>query len=314
MNKTIGVIWLGKMGSNMVLHMLEQGINVVAYNRTVGVVGDLLQKITSARTDSIIGRIQGTTTMAEFMNKLPSPRIVCIMVTAGSAVDEVLSQLQSSGLQAGDIIVDAGNCFYKDTVRRAKALETQRISFIDCGTSGGLEGARHGACLMLGGSKDTVMNLSWLWDALAVAHGWSYFGNSGAGHFVKMVHNGVEYGMNQALAEGFAILEKSPYQLDLAQVADNWNHGSVVRSWLVELLARAFARDGRLSQYTGKVGGGETGNWTIQTAKELGVPAEILEKSVVARTESRTNPSFAGKVVSALRFEYGGHTEPKDEQ
>ncbi len=314
MNKTIGCIGLGKMGSNMVLHLLEQGVNVVVYNRTVGVVGDLLQKVASGRSDTVIGQIHGTTTMAEFVAALPSPRIVFVMVTAGTAVDEVISQLMAAGLKAGDIVIDAGNCFYKDTIRRAMELSAQRITLIDCGTSGGLEGSRHGACLMLGGPADTVQQLSWLWDAVAVSQGWSYFGDHGAGHFVKMIHNGVEYGMNQAIAEGFAVLEKSPYQLDLAKIAENWNHGSVVRSWLMELLSRALKHDGKLSQYVGRVGGGETGKWTIETAKELGVPVEILTKSVVARTESLTKPSFAGKVVSALRYEYGGHPEPKDEK
>jgi 6-phosphogluconate dehydrogenase len=199
--------------------------------------------------------------------------------------------------------------FYKDSVRRAEQLHAQGIHFIDCGTSGGMEGARNGACLMLGGETEHIESLSWVWNAAATNKGWAYFGPAGAGHFVKMVHNGVEYGMNQAIGEGFEILAKSPYNFNLHAIAENWTHGSVVRGWLMELLSRAFSKDNLLKEYTGKVGGGETGAWTVTAGQELNVSTPVLQDALEARKNSQTQPTFAGKVVSALRFEYGGHKE-----
>ena len=269
----------------MVLRLQELGIDVVTYNRTA----------TAQATAS---------TFEELVVKLTSPRVIFLMVSA-SAVDEVIGKLS---LTSGDILIDGGNCFYKDAIRRANDLKTKSVHFIDCGTSGGLKGARFGACLMLGGDKDIVASLDWLWRSLGT---WTYFGPSGAGHFVKMVHNGVEYGMNQALGEGFEILSKGPYELDFAKVARSWSRGSVVRGWLVELLAKAFDSDPKLDQFTGSVGGGETGIWTLKAAKEFGVDAEVIEEAVEAREKSQKNPTFAGKVVSALRDGYGGHKEPK---
>ncbi len=321
---TIGFVGLGKMGKNMVLHLKEQRIEVVAYNRTP--------------TD--LSTVQN---VADLVKNLQPPRVIWLMVDA-AAVDEVLDGLISSGLQKDDIVIDGGNSFYKDTIRRSDKLSKSGIHYIDCGTSGGVEGSRHGACLMIGGEEEVVKNLTWLWNALAAevapsviarseatrqsleiaspyersrndksmlpAHpAWAYLGPSGVGHFVKMVHNGVEYGMDQALGEGFAMLANSPYKLDLAAVADVWNHGSVVRGWLVELLARALAQDGRLEKFTGRVGGGETGRWALDSAKELGVEAEVLEEAIEAREKSQEKPTFATKVVSALRKGYGGHEE-----
>lgn len=286
MSHQLGFIGLGRMGKNMVLRMREQGIDVVAYNRT---------PTPEASVSSI----------DELVQKLVTPRVIFLMVPNGSPVDEVIGKLK---LSPGDMIIDGGNCYYKDTIRRAKELETKGIHYIDCGTSGGLEGARHGACLMLGGEEDIAQDLTWLWDALGT---WNYFGTAGAGHFVKMVHNGVEYGMNQAIGEGFEILSKGPYVLDYAKVAHNWSHGSVVRGWLMELLAKAFDADGKLDTFEGKVGGGQTGGWTVEAAKEFGVDATVLEDALKAREKSQTKPSFSGKVVSALRAGYGGHKEPK---
>jgi len=280
------------MGKNMVLHLLEQGIDVVAYNRT-------------AQDQSSV------TNIADLVKSLSSPRVIWLMVAAGAPVDEVIDGLIASGIQKDDIVIDGGNSFYKDSVRRYDKLSKSGIHYIDCGTSGGLEGGRTGACLMLGGDQPVVEGLSWLWDALAVKDGWAYFGSSGAGHFVKMVHNAVEYGIDQALGEGFAMLEKSPYHLDLTKVANTWNHGSVVRGWLVELLARALTRDPHLDTFTGKVGGGETGPWARAAAKELGVEATVLEIALEARKKSLTTPTFSTKAVSALRKEYGGHEEVK---
>ncbi len=298
----IGFVGLGRMGKNMVLRLGEQGIGVVAYNRTTD------KTLALAKEAS---HVTAAATPKELLSHLSTARIVWMMVPNGLPIDEVIAALIEGGLSAGDYLIDGGNTYYKDSVRRHKELLAQGIHYIDCGTSGGLEGARSGACLMLGGAKEDIDALSWLWDALATKDGWGYFGPGGAGHFVKMVHNGVEYGMNQAIGEGFEILSKGPYDLDFAKVAHTWSHGSVVRSWLVELLAKAFDADPKLSGYTGKVGGGETGKWTLEAAHEFGVEAEAIEESVEAREKSMNKPTFAGKVVSALRAGYGGHPEPK---
>lgn len=231
------------------------------------------------------------------------------MVSAGAAVDEVLDQLIASGLQKGDIVIDGGNSFYKDSVRRYDKLSKSGIHYVDCGTSGGLDGARVGACLMLGGDESVIGSFRWLWDALAAKDGWLQVGSSGAGHFVKMIHNAVEYGMDQAIGEGFALLSKGPYNLDLRSVAKNWNNGSIIRGYLLELLAQALSEDPHLDTFTGKVGGGETGTWAVATAKELGIEVAVLEKALEARKKSKEAPTFATKVVSALRREYGGHEE-----
>lgn len=319
MNHQIGFVGLGKMGHNMVLHLVEQGVGVVAFNRTREKTDDLVKAQP---------QVKPAYSIKELLQQLSAPRIVWLMVPAspktsssprveagrggtnGSPVDEMLQQLISSGLEKGDIVIDGGNCFYKDTVRRSKDLAAKGFHYVDCGTSGGLTGARNGACLMIGGEDSVVKNLEWLWTAAAVKDGFAHFGPSGAGHFVKMVHNGVEYGMNQAIGEGFDILAHGPYHLDFARVAHNWTHGSVVRSWLVELLAKAFDADPKLNGFSGKVGGGETGKWTTEAAKEFRVETPVIEDSLKAREKSIGKPTFAGKVVSALRAGYGGHAEP----
>lgn len=312
MSQSLGCIGLGRMGRNVVLHLLEQGIDVVAYNRTRSVVDAFAAQYDQFKLlNPKGGLLTPAFEVKDIIAHLPSPRVIFLMVPNGPPVDEMVAQLISAGLQSGDTVIDGGNTYYKDTIRRSSELKTKGVHYIDCGTSGGLEGARHGACLMLGGDEVVVKNLNWLWQSLAEPNGYQYFGLSGAGHFVKMVHNGVEYGMNQALGEGFEILSKGPYPMDFAKVAHTWSHGSVVRGWLVELLARAFDSDPKLESYSGKVGGGETGKWMLDIAKELGVEVEVLEEAVEAREKSQTNPTFAGKVVSALRAGYGGHKEPK---
>lgn len=197
MSHQIGFVGLGRMGKNMVLHLLEQGIDVVAYNRTKEKTDDLKKENPTVQT---------AYTVAELIGKLNTPRIIWLMVPNGQPVDDMLGQLISFGIQKGDIVIDGGNTYYKDTVRRGKELSDKGITYLDCGTSGGLSGARNGACLMVGGEKEAITSLDWLWKAAAVDGGYAHFGPSGAGHFVKMVHNGVEYGMNQAIGEGFDIL------------------------------------------------------------------------------------------------------------
>lgn len=384
MKQQIGFIGLGKMGQNMVLNMLQQGVDVSVYNRTTKVTDEFVQEVTKQKKvwksndDSFqFGTLTTAKTVKEFIQLLPSPSIIILMVKAGQPVDDVLSELLAHGIKAGDIVIDSGNSFYEDSLRRNKELAEKNISYIDCGTSGGLEGARYGACLMIGGDKAQVESLQWLWNIISgklacdcedphgcsndeecccgdgctqcsyqgekkeaectcgghcsVGHdtaskceeccdddmtlgGWTYFGPSGAGHFVKMVHNGVEYGIDQAIGEGFQLLAEGPYSLDLAAVADNWTRGSVVRGWLIELLARALAKDGTLKQYNGKAGGGETGRWTIKTAQKHTVPQTILDAALKAREQSQIKPTFATKVVSALRYEYGGHKEESEKK
>jgi 6-phosphogluconate dehydrogenase len=296
----IGFIGLGKMGKLMVAHLRAQGIYVVAYNRTP----------TPEATVS---------SLKDLVQKLVKPRVIFLMVAA-SGVDDVISQL---ALESGDMLIDGGNTQYKDTVHRAETFAAKNIHYIDCGTSGGLEGAKNGACLMLGGEEEVVKNLSWLWDAIAAKDGpastrdestrggWKYFGPSGAGHFVKMVHNGIEYGMDQALGEGIEILAKGPYHIDLPAVVTTWQKGSIIRGYLVELLGQALEADPTLAGFTGKVGGGETGGWTLAAAREFGVAAPILENSLAARQKSLAQPTTSSKVVSALRRGYGGHDEAK---
>jgi 6-phosphogluconate dehydrogenase len=278
------------MGSAITEHLIGQQITVVAYNRT--------PKETTFPTEK---------TIPELLTKLPAPRIIFLMVVP-QAVDEVIAQLS---LSEGDILIDGANSFYKDSLRRAEELKTKGILFIDCGTSGGIEGARNGSCLMLGGDEQTVMKLTWLWDALAVKDGWAYIGPSGAGHFVKMVHNGIEYGEVQALGEGIEIIAKSPYHVDLAKTVALWNHGSIIRGYLVELLSRILEKDPELTGVIGKIGDLGTGGWALAAAREFGVEAPVLEQSLAARQKSQTVHTISSKVVSALRKEYGGHEEAK---
>lgn len=360
MKNHIGFVGLGKMGQNMVLNLIQHGIDVSIYNRTSQVTDVFLDEIKKAKQqvpylreeDMLMGTLTPSKSLQELIKSLPTPKIVILMVKAGKSVDEVIAELLQGGMQTGDIIIDGGNSFFEDSKRRHDELAKKGIIYIDCGTSGGLEGARFGACLMLGGEKQHVESLSWLWDVLSGKqqehdctcgghddHGdhscacgegecgncgaykhdqshqddafgaWTYFGESGAGHFVKMVHNGVEYGMNQAIGEGFHLLAEGPYQLNLKDVAANWSRGSVVRGWLIELLERALTTDSKLDRYKGIAGGGQTGQWVIDTSKKHKIPQSILEQSVKARIQSKEKPTFATKVVSALRFEYGGHKE-----
>lgn len=306
---SIGFVGLGKMGQNMVIHLVEQGVDVVGFNRTEIVTKSFTQEISQFHAS---GKFSAVYDIASLVETLSPSRIIWLMVDAGLAVDGVTRELLEAGVTTGDIMIDGGNSFYKDSIRRWEALTKKGISFIDCGTSGGLEGARHGACLMLGGDAEPIERLTWVWNALSAApagSAWKHVGPSGAGHFVKMVHNGIEYGVNQALGEGCEILVKGPYKLDIAGIAHLWNHGSIIRGYFLELLARALEKDPMLSSFAGVIGGGQTGRWALETAKELGVRADVLEEAMQARRRSQANPSFAAKVVSALRQEYGGHKE-----
>jgi 6-phosphogluconate dehydrogenase len=243
-------------------------------------------------------------------SKLASPRVVWIMVPAGRPVDGVLSEL-ASALSKGDIVIDGGNSHYRDSMRRAKELSASGVHYLDVGTSGGLSGAESGACITVGGEREVFESVEQLFADLSTKDGYGYMGSSGAGHFVKMVHNGIEYALLQAYGEGFELIEKSEFKPDLAEVARVWNNGSVIRSWLTELAERAFRKDKNLSTLSGVVGGGETGRWACEEALRLEVPAPLMTLSLLARYRSKQEDSFAGKVVAALRREFGGHEVKK---
>ncbi|MBI4210012.1 MAG: decarboxylating 6-phosphogluconate dehydrogenase [Candidatus Diapherotrites archaeon] len=295
----IGFIGLGKMGSRMAERLLGQGFEVVLYARRPDSMTALAGK----------GAVP-TGSYREFCERLPAPKMIFLMVTHGKPVDEVINGL-GPFLAAGDIIVDCGNSFYKDSIRRAKSLAKRGIHFLDAGTSGGLEGAANGASIMVGGNRQAFDAVEPAFRALAVPGGYAWLGGSGAGHFVKMVHNGIEYSLLQAYGEGYALLEKSKYRLDLREVTRVFRNGSVIRGWLMDLLSQSLASDPKLSRHRGVVGGGGTGKWALDTAKEYKLKMPMLEQAMKARKRSFSKPDFSTKVVAALRSMFGGHEEPK---
>ncbi|NTW52595.1 MAG: decarboxylating 6-phosphogluconate dehydrogenase [Chlorobiaceae bacterium] len=290
-----GFIGLGKMGLNMVEHLLELGHRVV--------VQDLSQEAVEAV--SAKGAVPASS-LQHLVGELETPRIVWMMVPAGRAVDAVLGGL-TPFLNRGDIVIDGGNSRYSDSVARAGRLGEQGIRYLDVGTSGGLDGARHGACMMVGGSREAYDLVEPLLRDMCVPNGCGYMGASGSGHFVKMVHNGIEYGMMQAMGEGFDLLESSGYDIDHETVARVWSNGSVIRGWLMELAEKALAKDGSLSYLGGSIADSGEGRWTVETALELGVSVPVIAEAVFRRFGSRRPDNFSDKVVSALRNEFGGH-------
>lgn len=291
----VGIIGLGRMGFSIMLHLREQKHSVVAYNRSK----DAVKK--AARSGAVPAY-----SLEQFCSSLPSPRIIFLMVPAGRAVDDVLKGLKPH-LKKGDIVIDGGNSNYLDSVKRAKAFARSGIHFLDCGTSGGLTGARHGACLTIGGEERAYRKLLPLWKAIACKDGFLYCGPSGAGHYVKMVHNGIEYGLLQSYGEGFELLHKSPYRLNLAAVSNVWTHGSVIRSWLLELGAEKLKKDAKLAKIVGKIGGGETGRWTLAEAKRRRVKMPALSAALSARRASAKKESVSGRVIAYIRNGFGGH-------
>jgi 6-phosphogluconate dehydrogenase len=299
----IGFIGLGKMGAAMTERLLLHGHNVVAFD--VDPAAAAAVGLKGAETAA---------TLKELAAKLKPPRAVWVMVPAGEPTEETIWSL--AGLLAGgDTIVDGGNSHYTDSIRRARALKDHGLSFIDCGTSGGVWGLREGYCLMIGGDKGPVDRLGPVFEALAPPGGFAHLGPSGAGHFVKMVHNGIEYGLLQAYAEGFEILEaKTEYALDKEAIARLWNQGSVVRSWLLELAEEALKKSPHLDGIKGYVVDSGEGRWTVLEAIEREVPVPALSLSLFARFRSRQENSFAARFVAALRNEFGGHAVRKEEE
>lgn len=296
----IGVVGLGKMGGNIARRLLELGWKVIGFNRTAAV--------TSRMVDEGLTPVYSLKELAE---KIDPPRVVWLMLPAGPVVDEMIfgENGLTSYLQPGDVIIDAGNSFYKDTVRRFNKLKDQGLHFVDVGFSGGPEGARRGGSLMVGGDIEAYESLKSLFTDLAVPGGRQYFGGPGAGHFVKMVHNGIEYGMMQAIAEGFTLLSESDYGLDLVRVADVYNHGSVIESRLIGWLKQAYELYGReLKDISGVVGHTGEADWTLAVAKELNLKLDVIEESLKFRIQSEKTPSYTGKILSALRQQFGGHS------
>jgi 6-phosphogluconate dehydrogenase len=288
-------IGLGKMGLNMVEHLLELGEKVAVYDLSSDVVEALALK-----------GAEPAYSLEQLVRTVQHPRVVWLMVPAGNPVDEVLASLMPY-LDRGDIVVDGGNSHYADSVQRAVRLLEQGIRFLDAGTSGGLEGARHGACIMVGGDRDAYIAIEPLLEALCVPGGYGYMGRSGSGHYVKMVHNGIEYGMMQAMGEGFDLLESSGFELDHAEVARVWSNGSVIRGWLMDLAARAFEKDGKLGYLAGNIADSGEGRWSVEAALRQQVSIPVISASLFRRYRSRSENNFSDKVVAALRHEFGGH-------
>jgi 6-phosphogluconate dehydrogenase len=293
----LAMIGLGKMGGNMVERLMKHGHSLVAFDRDPATVTKY-QGLGAAPAKDL----------ADIVRQMPSPRVIWIMVPAGKPVDSTIDTLLPL-LDKGDILIDGGNSFYKDSVARAERLAASGIRFIDSGTSGGIWGLENGYCLMVGGERDAVAHCEPIFTALAQEGGYAHVGPAGAGHYVKMVHNGVEYGMLQAYAEGYEILSASKRypELDMRQIAELWQHGSVVRSWLNELAVAAFEKDPKLSALKGFVADSGEGRWTVAEAIEEDVPAPVITLSLLMRLRSRQEDSFGAKVIAALRNEFGGH-------
>lgn len=295
----IGLIGLGKMGFNLGLNLLDNNFDVVAFD---------VSEEARAKFAESKGSAAGS--LKELVEQLPSPKIVWSMVPAGEITDKVLQELKGY-LSEGDILLDGGNSNYKQSVERSKIFSETGVHFFDVGTSGGTDGARNGVCTMIGGDAEVFKIIEPIFQAISVENGYHYAGKSGSGHFLKMVHNGIEYGMMQAIAEGFEVLEKSDYDFDYEQVAKMWNNGSVVRSWLMELVESAFSKDPKLDAIRGVMHSSGEGKWTVETALELQAATPVIAMSLMMRYRSLDEDTFSGKVVAALRNEFGGHAVVK---
>jgi 6-phosphogluconate dehydrogenase len=296
----LGMIGLGRMGANMTERLVRGGHRVISYDRSP----EAIQRVVD------IGGV-GARSLSDFVKQLAPPRAIWMMVPSGAPVDQTIEQLLPN-LAEGDILIDGGNSNYKDSLRRAELLKRAGVHFVDAGTSGGVWGLELGYCMMIGGEKPIVDRLEPIFTTLAPAEGYLHVGPNGAGHFVKMVHNGIEYGMLQAYGEGFELLHASQFELDLGKIAHLWNQGSVVRSWLLELAENALGKDPKLASIKGYVEDSGEGRWTVEEAIEKGVPAPVLALSLFARFASRQEDSFAAKVIAALRNEFGGHAVKRE--
>ena len=300
----LAIIGLGKMGMNMATRLVRDGHRVVGYARTAATVEEAVQN-----------GAEGAHSLEEVVSKLNAPRIVWVMVPAGKATDDTINTL-SNLLSEGDIIIDGGNSNYKDSARHAEELAPKEIEFLDCGTSGGIWGISEGYSLMIGGKPEVVEKMRPIFETLAPAadKGWGHMGPHGAGHFVKMVHNGIEYGMMQAFAEGFSIMKaKEEFELDLAKISHVWQHGSVVRSWLLDLAANALDDDTELETIKPWVADSGEGRWTVFESIDLDVPAPVITLALQMRFASRDDENYTARMLAALRNQFGGHAMKKAE-
>ncbi|WP_088040692.1 phosphogluconate dehydrogenase (NAD(+)-dependent, decarboxylating) [Bacillus sp. EAC] len=294
----VGLVGLGKMGLNLGQNLMDNNHEVVAFDVNHSAVEEMRN----------LGAT-GTSSLEELVKNLDTPRILWIMVPH-AVVDSVISEVKPF-LTEGDIIIEAGNSHYKESIRRYNELKENGIQFMDAGTSGGMEGARHGACYMVGGDQEAWDIVEPIFKDTSVENGFLYAGKIGSGHFLKMVHNGIEYGMMAAIGEGFEVLEKSGFDYDYEKVAKVWNNGSVIRSWLMELTENAFSKDAKLDEIKGIMHSSGEGKWTIETALDLQAATPVIAMSLLMRYRSLDNDTFTGKVVAALRNEFGGHAVEK---
>ncbi len=292
----IGIWGMGRMGFNMARRLLDKGDHrVIAGNRSPGKVDEAVER-----------GAEGAYSVEEFVEKQDSPRVLWSMLPAGEVTDQMIDRFVELASE-GDIVVDGANSYFRDSVSRAERVRNSGLRWLDAGVSGGIWGYEVGYCTMIGGDADAFEHVEPAFNTLAPEKGYAYLGDAGAGHFAKMVHNGVEYGMLQAYAEGFEILEKSRYDYDLRAICSLWNQGSVVRSWLLELAEQAFEKDAKLESIRGYVEDSGEGRWTVLEAIEEDVPVNVIAGSLFARFASRQDDSFAMKVIAALRGEFGGH-------
>lgn len=295
----IGIIGLGKMGFNLALNLKRNGYEVVAND----VNSDFVQKIAAEG-------IRTGNSIEELCQELTDRKVIWLMVPAGEIVDKVIETLLPF-LNPADIIIDGGNSNFKESKKRYNYLKMKGIDFLDCGTSGGTSGALNGACTMIGGENEVFAYVEKVFKDISVENGYLHTGAAGSGHFTKMVHNGIEYGMMQAIAEGFEVFEHSEFDIDFQKTAKMLNHGSVVRGWLMELTENAFSKDPKLDSIKGIMHSSGEGKWTLETALDLGVPTPVIAMSVMMRYRSQMTDTFSGKVVAALRNEFGGHAVEK---
>ena len=296
----IGLIGLGKMGANLAINLRQNGFEVKAFDINTASYRELGAK-----------GIEVANSLKELVMAMTGKKIIWMMVPAGKPVDDTIHSLITF-LRQGDVIIDGGNSNYKDSIRRAALLAENKIEYLDCGTSGGVSGALEGVCAMVGGPESTFRYAEPVFKAIAVSGGYHYCGDSGAGHFAKMVHNGIEYGMMQSIAEGFELMDQSGFNYDHEAIARLWNNGSVIRGWLMELTANAFSKDTNLEKIKGVVHSSGEGKWMVETALEKSVCTPVIALSLLMRYRSQQQDSFAGKVVAALRYEFGGHAVNKN--
>lgn len=296
----IGLIGLGKMGYNLALNLRDRGHEVIAYNRST----DKIKKIEEEEG------IKGAFSLETLTGSLEGRKILWMMIPAGPMIDILIESLIPL-LKQGDILIDGGNSNYLDTLRRAERLKMEGIEYVDVGTSGGVEGARNGACMMIGAAEEVFDYLKPIFQDVCLEKGYAHVGKPGTGHYVKMIHNGIEYGMMQAIGEGFEILEKSGFDFDYKQIAQVWNHGSIIRGWLMELTQRVFEEDPSLKSIKGVIHSSGEGLWTVEEALRLKVPAPVITDSLFVRYRSEQPDTFSGKLIAGLRYQFGGHSVEK---